>query len=798
MRCRGRRQHSLDSAAVTLLSLIAGSIVFGSSSVLAAAPALPVVPSTAEIVSGDAVDVGRPSISGDGRWVVFESDLDGRTTVYRTDRSTGVTVELTPVPPGVRSGDSVAPVLSADGCVVVVQTELALDLFRDDDTGERWDVYRTVVPECGGEVDRWELVSTDGTSGTARDDIDVSTPATLNESGSLMAFTHPVPGRRDGIVTVSVVDLTVPLGDLGRVTELPAMPVEAPTSGYRYRGAFAPALSGDGRHLAFVSDATSDAPLPEWGSGPAPGEWATHQVYVWDREHLGGVGSVRLVSGRDGQPATDGAGAPAISRDGSVVVFESTDRGLVDADHPRCDHDCPVQIYRSETMPDDTGTTLTLVSARTDGSGLPEAGRASSWSPTLDVDGSQVGFVTRAPNLLPTSVGRAGAETDGDIVIAEIPLGELRRATDAAGLGAIPAAHDHPALSATGRVIVFATAVAAAFSPDGAEGRQVVAVVSPPALSIAQLDFGTVRPGFESDELWVSVLNQGPGAFAPAAVSSTSPDFRVVDGGTCTRGLIVPAGDSCTVYVAFTPAALGDVTATLVVSEDADSFPPSDLVAVSTQLAGQGGEPVLRSEPAGLDLGSARVGSPGERRAFDVRNVSFVPTWIDTVTIAGEHPADFMITAESCTDRALNPSATCGVEIEFAPVMAQRRSASLVVTTVFGEYTAAIVGGVGRFDPLMELAESSVAVGGRLGLGLAGFPADAEVTLSFQDSTGSLATVRTGDAGELLVVVDVPRRERGGDRILVATGPYGVVASVPVYVERSDSAVPGLPGHGSG
>ncbi|MEZ5256715.1 MAG: hypothetical protein R2705_07445 [Ilumatobacteraceae bacterium] len=35
-----------------------------------------------------------------------------------------------------------------DGCTLVVVTELAYDVFRDDDRGTRWDTYRTVLPEC--------------------------------------------------------------------------------------------------------------------------------------------------------------------------------------------------------------------------------------------------------------------------------------------------------------------------------------------------------------------------------------------------------------------------------------------------------------------------------------------------------------------------------------------------------------------------------------------------------------------------------------------------------------------------
>ncbi|MEZ5249813.1 MAG: hypothetical protein R2713_11550 [Ilumatobacteraceae bacterium] len=56
--------------------------------------------------------------------------------------------ELTPLRSEFVAGDSVRPAISGDGCVVAFVTEIAYDLFRDDDTGARWDVYRTVLPAC--------------------------------------------------------------------------------------------------------------------------------------------------------------------------------------------------------------------------------------------------------------------------------------------------------------------------------------------------------------------------------------------------------------------------------------------------------------------------------------------------------------------------------------------------------------------------------------------------------------------------------------------------------------------------
>ena len=109
--------------------------------------------------SADVADATEPSLSADGRWVVFTGNAEGRSTVFRTDLELNTTTELSPVPPSVRAGDTIRARLSADGCVVVAITEIPFDLFRDDDRDERWDVYRLLVPECGGQPNSWELIS---------------------------------------------------------------------------------------------------------------------------------------------------------------------------------------------------------------------------------------------------------------------------------------------------------------------------------------------------------------------------------------------------------------------------------------------------------------------------------------------------------------------------------------------------------------------------------------------------------------------------------------------------------------
>ena len=110
--------------------------------------------------------------------------------MWLKDRLDGSVVELTKQSSDVRPGDSVWPVLSADGCTVTTITELAFDLFRDDDRGARWDVYRQLLPRCGGVLDQWELVSASQGSGfeaTAGDDVSPLYPPAVSGEGSASA-----------------------------------------------------------------------------------------------------------------------------------------------------------------------------------------------------------------------------------------------------------------------------------------------------------------------------------------------------------------------------------------------------------------------------------------------------------------------------------------------------------------------------------------------------------------------------------------------------------------------------------
>ncbi len=430
--------------------------------------------------------------------------------------------------------------------------------------------------------------------------------------------------------------------------------------------------------------------------------------------------------------------------------------------------------------------------------GVPRAGNASSWAPAVNADASQIAFVSDATNLLPSRRAGGGGEADGDLIVAEFELGQLRRVLDGADATDVPGAHGRPALSKTGETIVFETMAGA--NIDGmrrvTQGgtRHIVAVSATPQLSLASLDFGTVLVGFESTELYARVLNSGPAAFEPTNVVVSS-NFKIT-GGTCIRGVLVAAGTSCSVNLTFNPTAASGYEGTLTVSGDGPNAP-----SVSATVSGSAGEPTLLADPGGVDLDTTIVGEVGGRVAVDIDNIGFAPTSIASIRLGGSHPGDFAVLEQSCTDRALNPDASCTIEVEFRPRGVGYRSALLLVSAPTGQYTSAVLGGFARYSPTFETTaqttDEPARAGRPLGLGGSGFPPDSAVAIGFDDGSPPFATVRTNGDGGFLAVVTLPARLRIGERRLVATADDGAVANVTVDVlGRLSRLNPAVPGYG--
>jgi Tol biopolymer transport system component len=801
-RCTVRR---LLSGAV--VAAVASPLVFGLVLTPAGAARSAITGITVDSARGatpsTAIGGSEPSVSGDGRLVVFVGepldDTDTRAgTVYLRDRAAGTLRELTVPGPGVRLGESRHPVLSGDGCSVAVVTELAFDLFRDDDAASRWDVYRVQLAECGGN-DEWELVST-ALSGDALNRVDPEVRPSVSSNGTVVAYASPADpwDPAEWPRQVSVADLTVPAGEPGRVRPVPGLPDARPTAGAEYRGQVDPAVSGSGRFVAFASDALADADPASWAD-PLDGVPPT-QVYVWDRE----LDEVSLVSALPGATPTGVASQPSVSADGSRIAFTTTSTVLAAASYPACpETTCRVpQVVVAERDLDDTGaaqaSAFRLVSGRTSDDAAPlEAGDAASTQPAITADGHAVAFVTRARNLLPTTTTFADDQSVGDLVLADLGTGALRRLAVLPD-GASPAvgAHRAPSISETGRVVTFESVGAVQLAPGvpADAPAQVVSATLPTDLSMPTLDVGSVPVSWPSAEWFLALTNHGASSFRPTTITSSDPAFMVT-GGTCGPGTVVVPGGSCTVHLVFIPVAEGPASTTITVAEEGFGA-----AAVSTLVVGAGGEPLLSADPAGTDLGVVDVGSASEPVTVRVSNVGFFDTVLSAVALSGLHPGDFQVVADGCTGAALPQGASCTVEVVFRPVDDGPRTALVTFTTVEGSRTSAIVAGQGRFRPVL-LARPVVQVGQMLEAVGGGFGPGSRVVLSWADGTGRAVTVLTDIAGTFRAQLPLSSSERTGERLLVASDPSGEVdpawAAVTVLPRSNPSpAVPLFPGRG--
>lgn len=158
-----------------------------------------------------------------------------------------------------------------------------------------------------------------------------------------------------------------------------------------------PAISADGRYIAFGSNATNLA-------GESSGE-----IYLRDRVS----GKTLMVSGPvDGSPARGDASFPAISGDGRYVAFLS----FADNLDPR-DEDILPDIF----VRDMQKNTLTLVSVSSSGEKAnSDSGVAGGLA--ISSDGRYVAFQSYASNLVPDDTNEAS-----DIFVRDLVAGKTER-----------------------------------------------------------------------------------------------------------------------------------------------------------------------------------------------------------------------------------------------------------------------------------------------------------------------------------------------------------------------------------
>ena len=266
-----------------------------------------------------------------------------------------------------------------------------------------------------------------------------------------------------------------------------------PTGAPGDRGAEAPAISGDGRFVAFASEAdnlsdedtnaaldifvrdlqTNTTTLVSRASGAsgAPGDWRSEDpsisadgrfvafssiaqnlsdedgsgadIFVRDLQ-ANTTTLVSRASGAPGAPADGGSVAPSISADGSFVAFESTAQNLSDEDWSGTD------VFVRDLQ----ANTTTLVSRASGASGAP--GDLGSIDPSISADGRYVAFDSLAHSL---------SAEDNPAVLEDTFVRDMQANTTtlvsrASGVSGVAAdtggsVQSGPSISADGRYVAF-------------------------------------------------------------------------------------------------------------------------------------------------------------------------------------------------------------------------------------------------------------------------------------------------------------------------------------------------------
>ena len=345
---------------------------------------------------------GRPSISADGRFVVFETE--DRALVERVvpsmfrryvliyDRDTKTFEQLAPG----ATGSSVSPMLSADGLFVSLVTAGSDLVAGGIDSGAEVLVFDRTA-------ESYERIPAVGLSFDVAGANGESNVPSVSDDGRFIAYeslaSNIVSGDPNGHTDIFVYNRDTDSNE----------PI---TSGAN-TGSRDPSISADGRFVAFESSA----------SNLVAGGTSIRDIYVYDRDS---ASTELLTSGSDGDSAM-----PAISANGRFVAFESTASNLVAGDTTGDVRD--IFVYDRET---DTTELLTT------------GGDGDSRAAAISADGRFVAFSSTATNLV--------QDEDAGVFFDIFVHDRVTNTTELVVNGTTGVALA-PSISANGRFVAFAT-----------------------------------------------------------------------------------------------------------------------------------------------------------------------------------------------------------------------------------------------------------------------------------------------------------------------------------------------------
>lgn len=273
----------------------------------------------------------------------------------------------------------------------------------------------------------------------------------------------------------------------------------------------------------------------------------------------------------------------------------------------------------------------------------------------------------------------------------------------------------------TGGMDVFISQFTSAELTDLASYIAAVTSASPSSVS-----FGTSTVGTASATQTITVSNIGGIKLRITGITSSSTEFQVVSGGTCTASsttgsLLVEGSSTCTVVMSFTPSATGARAATLTISgnatNNAGTVQASPAVAnkvITLSGTGQSApQAQLGVSPGSVTFAQTTVGQQSASQDVTVSNSGNAAMTISAITLGGTNSGDFVKGGTCSTSSSVAAGSSCTVAVTFVPTASGTRTGTLSLTTnaANNSGTATVsLSGTAAATPVPVVALSSTTV----------------------------------------------------------------------------------------
>lgn len=244
-------------------------------------------------------------------------------------------------------------------------------------------------------------------------------------------------------------------------------------------GGTGPAISADGRFVAFQSQAQNLIP----GGNPF---LFVDQIYVHDRE----TGTTEIISvNAAGEPGNSLSVQPEISADGRFVVFSSFAENLVPG--------LPsggLQVYLRDRT---TGTIERITE-----NAASEPGDGSSVDPTVSLDGRFVAFETNSGNLI------GDGNHESHILVKDRVTGAFERVSATSTGEPADLLSEHPDITPDGRFVTFFS-LATNLAPGDTNNRRDIFVRDRQTGTVVRVSVSTAGEQGTSESEWPSIADDG-------------------------------------------------------------------------------------------------------------------------------------------------------------------------------------------------------------------------------------------------------------------------------------------------